>query len=581
GQDVAGVVVVDSAPTPLFPRLSANLSGLRTELSRLEPTHVRADWGAAFATAGRLLADHAGPRRVFVLSDLQRSNWSDWLTGSMLSDSLPHETVVAVVGSTTPAAANIALSRPRHFPALPLIGEEFDVTVHVSNHSDQTQQVQLQCQRTSDDGTDSILGDEEQTVSLSGREHRDVSFRVSFLESDRITVHLKAATSDALPVDDECWLVVETTVRTPVVVLSDDDPNTPGSAAYYLTRALAPARDAASRFAPRHLRSSELTGAAVESAPVVVCGYLGALSDESAGVLARFVRDGGGLVVFSGEGPVDRNLQTLQSAFGAVGGLPWEPGPRRMRSRTRPPWNLAGGRWHSRWLRAFDDQSQLVLQQIQFDRTWGAGAISPAAEVLLTYDDGTPALGMRSIDRGLLVVASFSPESTTSDLARHGAFVAFAQMLVRASIPESAEPNRPALGQPWTWSMRFPESAATTLTASGPDGAPVILSSRQEADELLVSMPPLKRPGLYRLFLDGKPVASVAATIDEHESDLSRLAPAEVEQRLSATGHVMTESRHLEHGAAPLRGRPLWGAFFAAALTAVGLEMFLLGWWRR
>ncbi len=577
GRDVAGIIIADAAPRSVFPRLSANLTGLTSELNRLAPTYERADLQTALAAAGKLLETHTGPRRLYILSDLQRSNWSEVLEASRPGESLPSDVQVSVIARTG-ATPNVSLSRPRRFPTLPLSGEPFDVTVSVGNHSPTTRQVRLICERTAGDGTGTILGRDEQTVALTANERRDVSFRVASLDEERQFVRLEAVGEDGLEADNVAWLVVETVARTPVLVLSDDDPQEPGSAGYYLSRALAPTAESPTRFLPAHLRTAELTAERVSGAAVIVVGYLGALNEPQAGILANFVRQGGGLVIFSGEGPVDRNLQALAAA-GAGGLLPWSPGPRRLAS-VREPRRLGNGRWQSRWLRAFDEQSQLALQTIQFPRVWAAGAISPAAEVLLHFDDGTPAVGVRAVERGTIVVCNFSPESTTSDLARHGAFVAFTQMMVQAAVPEAREQSQPLVGQSWNWSSRFSESETVGLKAVGPAGQALALTTRNTGNGYAPQLPRTSRPGIYRLERRGVVLEATAVSLDEREGPLDRLAAADVEQRLAASGtNIVTLEQ--DGRPPPLRGRPLWGEFLSAALAAIALELFLLGWWRR
>ena len=47
-----------------------------------------------------------------------------------------------------------------------------------------------------------------------------------------------------------------------------------------------------------------------------------------------------------------------------------------------------GGKWQSRLLADFDEQSQIAMAQIRFQRTWTVGAVRLDAKVLLTFSDG-------------------------------------------------------------------------------------------------------------------------------------------------------------------------------------------------
>lgn len=582
GLDVAGVVAADAAPHAIFPRLTANLAGLRGELGRLAPSAERADFPAALAVASRLLAAHEGHKRLVILSDWQRTNWAEVLVRGGVGEIIPPETTVVVLPRAASSPPNLALSRPQHFPPFPLAGEPFDLTVVVKNHSDLPQQVRLWCERQQGDGSETSLGREELTLALGPREERPASFRFTALETERQFVRFELVGPDALAIDNTAWDVVQPATRIPVLVLSDDDPRQPGTTAYYLLRALAPEEGRGSRFQPRHVRPQSLTREGLAAVPLVAAGYLGMLTADRAELLAEFLDGGGGLLLFAGEGPVDRNLTALETAFRAGGLLPWQPGPRRTPLGSKEPWRITGGRWQSRWLRAFDEQSQLAVADIPFRQTWSTGPIAPETDVLLTFQDGSPALGVRTVGRGLLLLANFSPEPTTSDLARHGAFVALTQMLLQGALADAGQTPQPTVGGSFTWPDRFPPDADEELSAVGPAGDRLPLSSRLQDDALVVTIPDVSRPGLYQLRHHGTTVDAVVFAIDERESDLSRLPAADVEQAFSAAGRLVARAvAEADETVPPLRGRPLWGEFFAAALAAIGLELLLLGWWRR
>ena len=86
GNDVANIVLATSRSHAVYPRLSANIPGLKDELNRLEPTFERADLPQALTLAGQLLASHDGERRLVILSDLQQTNWQEVVQGRKASD---------------------------------------------------------------------------------------------------------------------------------------------------------------------------------------------------------------------------------------------------------------------------------------------------------------------------------------------------------------------------------------------------------------------------------------------------------------------------------------------------------------
>src|SRR5579872_6048540 len=123
GTDVANVVLAAARPHAVYPKLSANLPGLKDELNRLEPSFERADLPQALTLAGQLLASHGGERRLVILSDLQRTNWQEIVEGRKAATILPSDTQVAVIDVRSPAPDNLGLSSPRYLPAQPLVGE--------------------------------------------------------------------------------------------------------------------------------------------------------------------------------------------------------------------------------------------------------------------------------------------------------------------------------------------------------------------------------------------------------------------------------------------------------------------------
>jgi hypothetical protein len=578
GRDRAALIAVDAVPQPSFPRMSANLPGLRAELGRLQPTYERADFPAAFAAAGKLLAAHDGARRVVVMSDLQRDNWRDLLEDPHIGDALPAGTTVSIAPRTSAAPPNVGLSSPAHFPAQPIAGGPLDLSVRVSNHSDAVRQARVVCERSRGDGSGDPLGRDEVTLSLAPREQRDVSFRVDSFDEERQFVKFSLPGDDALAADDQAFLVVQATARTPVIVLCDDDPADPGTAAYYLLRALSPDPAAGGRFDARAVRTTDLTPEALVGTSIVAVGYLRLLNEAQAALLATFVKSGGGLIVFSGEGPVDRNLQTLDDAGGGL--LPWRPGPRSALSSTRDGRRITSGRWQSRWLRQFDEQSQLAIEQIQFRRTWQAGVVAPEAEVLLLFDDGQPALGVRSVGQGQVVLAAFSPEATTSDLARHGAFVAFVQMLAQGVRSDPAARPPALVGSAASFPDPLPMADADDLTVRSPAGVAVPLSTTSTSGTLTATVPHPQTPGIYQLRRGGDVVSALAVQLDRREGDLAAISAADLERWLSSGGAIVPSTAG-GAGLLPMQGRPLWGSFFTAALVLFALELFLLGLWRR
>jgi hypothetical protein len=578
GTDVANIVYADAAPHAAFPRMSPNLSALRSELEKLSATQERADLATAIAVAGRMLTDHRGPTRLVVLSDLQATNWSDALRDASLSQLLPSGTLVTVADIDAEVPENIALGSPSYYPPQPIAGQTCELTIHVSNFSDRTRQAPVSLEVRLADDSSAVY---DQTVTLNPGESRDVLFSATAPESGPLLATFSVP-GDALEVDNHAYLVLEAAARIPVLIVSDDSPDEPGTAAYYMLRALAPHGDATDRFDVRLQRSFELNSATLNAVSGVFVGYVGDLPAASAKALVDYMDRGGGVVFFCGEGPVGRNLEAIESAAGARPILPWPPGLRRESTGRQEPYHITAGRWQSRWFREFDEQSQLAIAQIRFERSWYVSAPSPETEVLLSFSDGQPALGSRLFGQGQFLVANFSPETNASDLGKHGAFVAWMQILARSLMPEGAAARPSPPGVPYQFPRLFAADAVRgSAEVTGPDGKPVLSTTTTFPEGVRVDVPDPKVTGIYRVRGAEGILGAAAINLDPRESDLRRIEADRLTQQLRGQG-IQTETASAS-GWEPvldLQGRPLWGSFFVAALCAIGLELFLLGLWK-
>ncbi|QDT47236.1 hypothetical protein Pan258_12670 [Symmachiella dynata] len=579
GTDVANIVLADSAPQAMFPRLTANLPGLQNELSQFQPSEERANFSTALGIAGKLLSEHTGKRDIVVISDMQAANWSDFLGNDALSEMLPKGTRVRFAEIKGAARENIALHNPQHFPSRPLADQTCDVTAQITNYSNQTKQVPVTVVIQQGGNQETT---QSQTLSLSAGEQQTVTFGTTVPAAGLLTATFSIPNDD-LDVDNRAYLAVETSARLPVLVVSDDDPQQPGTAAYYMMRALMPRDDQTDPYAAEHIRSRELADKPLEQYAAVFVGYLAQLSVEAAGAIVNYVDAGGGVVFFCGDGPVKENLAALQVTAGERGLLPWMPEERVRFSRQPEPLRITSGRWQSRWFREFDEQSQLAVSQIHFNQVWAAGVPDPNAEVLLMFSDGRPALGSRLFGRGQLVLAGFSPDATSSDLGKHGTFVAWMQILAKSLRPEEERFRNSPPGKTYDFPQKFAmETADGQLRIQTEDGIAVPSRTTTLADRISISLLEPQTSGIYRVTDGDRTLAAVGINVDPRESDLEAINIDRLQGFVASQG-VETDLQIAGSWESSLEytGRPLWGNCLTLAMCAIGCEMFLLGLWRR
>ncbi|QDT54974.1 hypothetical protein Pan44_30150 [Caulifigura coniformis] len=578
GIDVAGVVWADAQSIAVFPRLSKNIPALHSEVSHAVAGQARADFPAAIHLAMRLLESHSGPKRLVILTDRQASNWKSFGAGDSSELPRPAGIDLVVPAIEVSAGANVGLSAPSMRPERPRPEAPVEMTALIQNHSEATRIVGV---RAEWEGTGAPQAISSATISIGAGESTAASMNGAAPLAGIAAVRWNLKEADALAGDDALWLTASAGPGVPLVIASDDSPDDPGTAAYYLMRALAPfdeESDSNSSFATRHVAASRLTAWDLADARVLFLGYSGVLKQEAAAVIVQFVRQGGSLLIFAGDGPADRNLQLLDDA--AKGTLtPWRLLSRREAPR-RTPFTIDRGRWTTRWLREFDEPSQLALREIAFRRVWQAGAPATDAETLLTFADKEPAAGLRHCGMGQCLVLNFSPESTTGDLGKTGTFVALVQMLTSQLTQTDNVRSTFLVGE--RLAFQVAEPIAGTLAVLAPDGKSSAVSSSAGAKEFQAGR--AMTVGIHRLMAEGTEVAAVAVNVDPRESNLEPLSVDEIRTLLSGSDAVRTSEGSQLVSAESDRldgGRPLWGGFLLTGLGALSLELLLLGLWRR
>jgi hypothetical protein len=234
-------------------------------------------------------------------------------------------------------------------------------------------------------------------------------------------------------------------------------------------------------------------------------------------------------------------------------------------------------------LPGFDDTAHKALRGAALGRTWRVGGVHDSTRVLLRFDDGSPALAVRSTGDGRVMAAAFSPGSGAGSLGRYGVFVALAQSLAERLTMDRG--TVPALfsGRAMTLAAAVePGTTTAGATLVGPDGEALPDTTVTLSGQTLTAhtaAAPLA--GVYQLVMDGKTVARSAVNVDPRESDLTRDDAAVLARSLEAPGVTVAAASAATVDDEQAGARPMWGVALLLVLAVLCLEMLLLGWWRR
>ena len=505
-------------------------------IARSVPSWLPGDLGAAVARAETLLAASPLPRRrVLVVTDASAVGWpEDTAAAAAAPGAAPAaaaDTGTAVELLDVSAAAprdNAAVIAVSVEPAPDVAARAFRIAATIASFGSAPRagvEVRLLVE-----GKPVATG----FVDLPASGHVEKVFHHELARPGVFAGEVALAAHDALAADDArpFAVVVRPAVR---ALLVDGDPSTVSykDELFYLEKALAPGKEARARIEPTTISLERLDGVALDRYDVVVLTNVPALPSPIVGALVEFVSRGGGLLVTAGTrlsppeytlslgGLLPRPIRAVKSvrAAGSEGGVPGGGRPVRLvrPAGTHPVFatfdiGLAGA------------------------ETWQYALTEPdaagASTVLLSFDDGAPALVERKLGAGTVLFLATSIDHDWSDLCIRTGFLPLAQAAVMYLARSAPRPEGALVtaGTPRTIQLP-PGAAVAAVSVSGPDGA----LSRITAEELGAArawhFTATDAPGVYRVRFESRGSDDVdsdafAVGLDPRESDLTRLSDA-------------------------------------------------------
>ena len=304
---------------------------------------------------------------------------------------------------------------------------------------------------------------------------------------------------DGLPGDDARWIVLEVPERIEILLTGTGmDDGGPGSARH-ADLALAP-RSAGTRapavpFRTRYAAQPDEESLA-EKRVLIVTGLL-RLDDAEASLLERFVRDGGGLLVFAGEG-IDLAALTEKLHRGGAGVLPCAMANRVSSEEGAHPTDVLV---EHPALSIFADPEEGDLSRITVRRWTKCVGVAEGATVLARLSGGDPWIIEKATGRGKVIVVSTSASPDDSDLPVTPLFVPLLHRLARYLAGAPSGMAGSLCGE--TISLPVDSApAGSTARAILPDGtaraAPIeVIDGRMQA-----VLRDTRAPGPYELMLE-------------------------------------------------------------------------------
>jgi hypothetical protein len=542
--DAAALLAFDRRPRLLAP-LATDLTALRDAARSLAPGHGGTDLAAALQSADALLRGVDAPRReVILISDLQRSGWSDFRGGWRLSPGV--ELTVRPLAAA-PGAADLAIVRADVPRSVVRDASAHPLAVRLAN-------------RGSDDATDVpvvlTLNEREvarQTVSIPAGGAVSVRFRTSFEQAGDNLGRLSIERADLCPDDDRLYFNTRVIPRLPVLVIGGAASTAARPLEALLGMALAPAPE--SPFEVRSVGVDAVTPRDVAAARVVILAAVPGLPPTVVAALGSLLREGGGGVLAL------PGAQAAPESFAVPGAEDLSP------CRLRRLVVNAGSDGEAREVglaqvdfshpvfEAFQRPHHGDLSTIRTRRHWEVTG-SQLSRVLARFEDGRPAILEREAGAGVAIAWLTLPDPEWGNLRGRALFLPLLHQTVRYLSLRTEAPADFAVGD------LLPTSGDETVTL--PDGTSV------GGGELSAA-----QPGFYRVAKPGGPARVLTVNSPLAEADAATVAPDELRAALLTPLDAGGASVRAGLAAGPGADRGLWQALLGVLLLVLCSELLV------
>jgi hypothetical protein len=531
GSGVSLVLMARPAQSVLGPP-AFDAGAVVQEIAGLELTHQSADLAAALAEIETLLRHAAEQhprlvnRHVCFFTDLQRATWGEAAAPAVRGElqRLASQATLELVDLGTASDVNLAVTSIRAEPGLLALGQESLLTAEVQNFSSEARPAQavevlVEGQKVAAEQVD---------LPAHGRASIAVAHR--WLDAGDHEIEVRLAEDD-LPLDNRRHLIVPVRDAEQVLMLG----GRPGETRH-LAAALAPRRGSAEAIRVVEASESRLLEGRLEEADCLVLANIGRFSREEAEALDRYVRAGGGLIVFLGDQvqaesynarlaePVRPLLPARLLETAATAQAPYAIDPLGYEHPLVAPF------------RGFERAGLLTTPVWKYVRA----APQARAAVALAFGSGDPAIVEWRVGRGrvILVTTAASPLSRdeTTDpptpwtaLPEWPSFPPLVHEMLQLAVGGQGDARNVLVGETISLTAA-PGQAEDEATVRGPEGQKTVAWFRTESELRWDDV--ARRQGVYDVRA-GERTFRFAAQLDPREGDLTRLEPAALPREFS------------------------------------------------
>lgn len=526
--DAFTLVVMGEPPRVVIGQPAFSQQDVLDEIDNLELLHAGALLPGTLAEVATVLRRSSerqprlARRRVVFLTDLQLATWGEIESADCRQQlaRLADLATLELIDLGQPGEQNLAVTALQvDSTAGKLIAARTEATIQAEirsfaaeDRTGQAVEVLVDGQRAADERIDLPAGG---TATVS------VTHRFDTPGEHAIEVHLA---DDSLPLDNRRWASVPVREKVRVLCVGGRPEET-----RHLALALQPQRETSGSFEIVEASESRLVEGDLATFDCVFLCNVGRISPDEAGVLARYVSRGGGLVIFLGDRVQAASYNQLLAEPGESRILPARLGDLAATGTYRfDPLDyrhpiVTAFRGH--------EASGLLTTPV-----WKYVKLAPGpqARVALAFDSGDPAIVEERIGRGrsVLVATAASPDSVDratdpptpwTALSSWPSFPPLVHEMLQFSVSGKSEGRNLIVGDELS-GMLAANALDQPVTLSGPEGMSERVPVVVDGAGARWSFGGAAKSGLYEARA-GDALQRFAVNVHPRESDLARFDP--------------------------------------------------------
>lgn len=535
-------------------KLTVDAVGAIRALSQYKNQPSPAQINAGFDAAADVLNKaHQKRRRVILLTDFQKTNWSaEEAAGRQLAAERLHAQTPAPnialfdAGSSNPE--NIAV-QSLEFSKLPVgVNQKIRFTATLRNYGNKPQLEKTVAWK--------VDGETIHTKAAAVGAHESIQlvFEHAFKEVGPHTVEALTE-SDSQPSDN--LYSASVLVHEPLGVLifnGRPSPEPMQGESDFLELALQPKTAAtgegAGMLRPIVLDPGALNTKVLGRGKIAVLADVRVLTKQQVQDLEGFVRAGGGLLVFpgrqtdvdwfnkalhaNGTGLVPARIAALQSPPAGQDPFAATIGTKFAHHPVLEPFIQAEA--------AFDEIRISNWYSLKFPEVQSISADAPPAITILSIDNGEPLFIERAFGSGMVIQSALPCSTAWSNLPTRPAYLPLLQRLTL----EAGMAAQPAwnlfAGQPILAPLT-PKTPLQPVWLKAPEGAPVEAMPRKQGNGYIAEFNNTHLPGIYQLATADGETKKYAVNVPRQESDPTRLEASDIQTLAKQIGASLSSSK--------------------------------------